>query len=127
MSTYYITEPKAIPFETIKSAIMKNDDMAIITNRSGNPTITSPDYRNFGEGRWNWLHLEIDEETQTMTCCFRNGASDASDIIEYLEFSLGCRIISEYEPEYWGVNDWLDIGNDESSESVSSGELAIGS
>ncbi len=127
MSTYYITEPKAIPFETIKSVIMKSDNMAIIVNNGGNPTITSPECTNLGDRRRNWLHLEIDSENQTMTCCFRNGASDASDIIKYLEFSLGCRIISEHEPEYWGVKDWFDIGKDESSEGVSSGEFPNGS
>ena len=127
MSTYFISKPNMIPVETIKEAILRHGDMEFHLNESENPVITSPEHTDFTGKRENWLHLQIDKETQTMTSCFRNGASDCSDILKYLEFSLGCRFISEYEPEYWGVEDWLDIGNEELSESGSSGEIAIGS
>lgn len=113
MSTYFITEPREIPFEAIKAAVLKAYDMDILLNNSGNPTITIPNYVNPREHRLNWLHLLLDAETQTIDGCFRNGASDCSDILEFLEMTLGCRFISEHEPEYWGVKNWSDMEKDE--------------
>lgn len=101
MSTYFTTDPERIPFEAIKKVISRHRDMEIRSSKCGSPVITCPDYRDHTSGHQNWLHLLIDADDGTLSECFRNGASDPRDIIEYLEVSLNCKFISEHESAYW--------------------------
>ncbi len=99
MSTSYRTFP-AITLASIKSLSCKRHDFLIERNNCGKPVISMKNKDQTSPNQWNWLHLEIEDETDLIVDFYRNGWSDPTEIIELLENEFKVKFYSEYESRY---------------------------